>query len=214
MTPRHPENETERWMTLSSLTQAAFDDAPVGMVLTSLESNGDRTIRVANRALADFLGTTPEELAGQTFNDLTHPEDNAADLEAAARMREGSDDVFRARKRYRHTDGSYRWAELHARALRRHDGTTVTLAHILDIADRIELERAQAEYEATLELQVRERTAELAASDTELRLAPPRRSSESKVGDIARRLEFRDRRVESRIGRVRHERLVVPHARV
>lgn len=171
MEPSEPANKSKQWMALTSLTQAAFDNAPVGMVLSSLDPNGDRTIRVANQALAEFLGSTPEELAGRTFNDLTHPDDNIADQAAATRIRDGSDDVFQTRKRYRHSDGTYRWGELHARALRRHDDTAVTLAHILDIGDRVELERTQADSAAVLEQQVHERTAALAASDAELRAA-------------------------------------------
>lgn len=156
---------------LTSLIQAAFDDAPVGMALSSLDPNGDRTIRVANRALAEFLGTTPTALAGQTLDDLTHPDDNETHLVAATRIREGSDDVFRARKRYLHADGTYRWAELHARALHRSDGSAMTLDHIMDIADRIELEQTQTSSAAELERQVQERTAELAASDADLRVS-------------------------------------------
>ncbi len=169
--PNRSDGDDRQRISLHDLTRAAFDGAPVGMALTSLDANGDRTIRAANEALADFLGTTPGELVGQTFNALTHPDDEPADVEGSARLRAGSDDTVHWRKRYRHRDGHYLWAELHARVVRRADGAVMTLAHIIDIMDRVALEQSQADHAERREQQVKERTVELALSEAELRRA-------------------------------------------
>jgi GAF domain-containing protein len=54
----------------------AFEHAPIGMALVSLEGRWTKV----NRALCAILGYTPEELAKRSFQDLTHPDDLEADL--------------------------------------------------------------------------------------------------------------------------------------
>ncbi len=164
--PGHDDHGTA---TLELVARAAFDRAPVGMALTDLADDGTRLILVANEALAAFLGRTVSELVGMSFNELTHPDDLAADEAAASRIRSGVDETYRTRKRYRHADGRYLWVELHARALRHRGGSTTTLAHVVDIGDTIRLEQAQAGLTERLETEVAQRTAELAASERHLR---------------------------------------------
>ena len=57
---------------------STFEHAGVGMALLSLDG---RWIRV-NRALADLLGSSPEQLIGFPAETRTHPEDLAAEQEA------------------------------------------------------------------------------------------------------------------------------------
>lgn len=155
---------------LATVIRSAFDDAPIGMALTSLDRNGNRTIQMANTSLGAFLGRTPADLIGRTFNDLTHPDDLAPDNEGSERLRTGSLDVYAARKRYRHADGSYRWGALHARVLH-HNDTLMTLAHIIDIEAQVRLENELAGRAHELEDEVARRTSELADSDHRLRLS-------------------------------------------
>ncbi len=162
---------TVDWDGFGGLSEAAFADAPVGMAITRLEADGSRWIQVANRALAIFLGTTPGDLIGMTFNELTHPDDVTNDDAAATRIRRGTLDVYRHRKRYRHRDGHYRWAELHARALRSVGEATIVLAHIIDIGDLVRLEQETADHAEQLERQVSARTAALERSRSRLRAA-------------------------------------------
>src|SRR5215213_730683 len=67
----------------------AFDQAPVGMCLSGF----DGVIQQSNRALADLLGTTPEELVGVRIGDITHPDDRARDELNAHRLATGADTV-------------------------------------------------------------------------------------------------------------------------
>ncbi len=159
------------WATLERLAQAAFEGAPVGMALTDLRDDGRRVILVANEALARFLGRSTAELVGMTFNELSHPDDLDADDAAAARIRSGASETYRTRKRYRHADGHYLWAELHARAVTPSDDSTTALAHVVDIGDTIRLEQAQTAIAQELEIEVQRQTAALASSERQLRAA-------------------------------------------
>jgi PAS domain-containing protein len=53
------------------IEKAAFDEAPIGSTLTSLDG---RLTRV-NRALCEMSGYSAEDLVGMRFSDLTHPHD-------------------------------------------------------------------------------------------------------------------------------------------
>src|SRR4029077_8960556 len=68
---------TERKASEEALNEAqeafrhAFDDAPIGIGLVALSG---RILR-ANRAMAQLLGRSQEELVGLVISELTHPDD-------------------------------------------------------------------------------------------------------------------------------------------
>jgi len=80
----------------------AFEDAGIGMAITSLKG---RVVRV-NRSLAEMLRRAPEDLAGMRVSDITHPDHRAEDDMAMRRLAAGGIDVHRAEKRYLRPDGS------------------------------------------------------------------------------------------------------------
>jgi diguanylate cyclase (GGDEF)-like protein/PAS domain S-box-containing protein len=94
--------------------RAAFEHAPIGMALVSVDG---RFLRV-NRALARMLGRAEDEVAGTSALALTHPEDHAAVGDAARRVL-GGDASVRVEQRYVHLDGLPVWA-------------AVTLSPVLD----------------------------------------------------------------------------------
>ena len=127
------------------LFRSTFESAPVGVILVELSPTGARTLRAANASFARLLHTTPDRIVGADMRDYAHPDDADADAAAAASMVSGSVESVRLEKRYRRTDGSYIWAELHANVLLAGDpGPIMTLAHVLDISERRERERADA----------------------------------------------------------------------
>ena len=75
---------------------STFEHAGVGMALLSLDG---RWIRV-NRALADLLGSSPEELIGFPAETRTHPEDLAAEQEAMRLLLAGESRNYTVEKRY------------------------------------------------------------------------------------------------------------------
>ena len=96
----------------------AFDYASIGMALVGLDG---RWLKV-NRALVRLLGYSEEELLERTFQDLTHPDDLAADLHQVAAMLAGTISSYRMDKRYRHKDGSVVHASLAVSLARDDDG--------------------------------------------------------------------------------------------
>jgi PAS domain S-box-containing protein len=74
----------------------AFDDAPIGMALTSLDG---RFLRV-NTVFAQLLGTTAEQVLTSTVAALTHPDDREADDANLVALLAGRESVQDVTKRY------------------------------------------------------------------------------------------------------------------
>jgi PAS domain S-box-containing protein len=80
----------------------ALDEAPIGMALVALDG---RFMRV-NRALCEIVGYAPEELAGLTFEAITHPDDVDIDLTLAGQLEQGEIANYQVAKRFIRKDGS------------------------------------------------------------------------------------------------------------
>ncbi|MGB7925921.1 MAG: PAS domain S-box protein [Pyrinomonadaceae bacterium] len=81
--------------------RSAFDNAPIGMALVSLDG---RWLQV-NHSLCEIVGYTEQELLATDFQTLTHPDDLAADLDYVRQVVEGSIRSYQMEKRYFHRDG-------------------------------------------------------------------------------------------------------------
>jgi two-component system, sporulation sensor kinase A len=83
-----------------------FEKASIGMTLV------DKNFRFAhvNRAFCDFLGYTPQELVGRTFQEVTYPDEISQNRVFAADVKNGKG--FQRQKRYLHKNGSVLWANL------------------------------------------------------------------------------------------------------
>ena len=128
--------------------RSAFDYAAIGMAITSPE---ERWIRV-NRAFCDIIGYTEDELIGDTFRTITHPDDLARDLERRQRMLDGELDRCQVEKRLLHKDGHWVWAELNAVVVRDAGGAPLHfIAQFQDITERRRAEAALRESEARYE---------------------------------------------------------------
>jgi PAS domain S-box-containing protein len=80
----------------------AFEFAPIGMALVALDG---RWVKV-NRALCAIVGYTEAELLARTFQEITHPDDLAADLEYVRRLLAGEIRFYQMEKRYIHARGN------------------------------------------------------------------------------------------------------------
>ncbi|MHA7210046.1 sensor domain-containing protein [Arthrobacter sp. MDT1-65] len=113
--------------------RSAFDDAPIGMAITSLSG---RFLQV-NNALCGLLGHASSELLAMTVQDVTHPEDVLhADRQRQALMR-GAFDSHRHETRFLHADGSV-VGILHSSSTVRgaHGEPRLLIDHIENITDR------------------------------------------------------------------------------
>ncbi|MCU9951059.1 PAS domain S-box protein [Pseudomonas sp. PDM13] len=117
----------------------AMEHSAIGMALVGLDGRWQRV----NRALCEMLGYTPAEFMGLTFQDITHPDDLADDLELVREMLEGRRDSYRLEKRYQRRDGSQVWALLAVSLVR--DGEGRPLYFISQIEDIDRRKRAEAE---------------------------------------------------------------------
>jgi len=113
--------------------RSAFDDASIGMALVALDG---RWLQV-NQALIEILGYTNDELLACNFQQLTHPDDLAADLDQVRRVVAGEIASYQMEKRYRHRRGRYVWGLLCVRVVRDQDGKPMYfIAQIQDISQR------------------------------------------------------------------------------
>ncbi|HET7230794.1 MAG TPA: PAS domain S-box protein [Longimicrobium sp.] len=93
---------------------ATFELAPAGIAHVAPDG---RWLRV-NRRLCNILGFEPGELLRLRVQDLTHPEDLAADLDQALRTVAGEQSSYTIEKRYIRKDGTSIWAEVRVALVR------------------------------------------------------------------------------------------------
>jgi PAS domain S-box-containing protein len=112
---------------------SAFEFAPIGM---SLVAPDGRWLKV-NRALCELLGYTPEELQAMKFQDVTHPDDQRADLNFARQVLAGEMPSYQMEKRYLHKSGRVVWVLLNVSVVRDDEGKPLyAVSQILDITQR------------------------------------------------------------------------------
>jgi PAS domain S-box-containing protein len=88
-----------------------------------------------------MLGYSVDELMQMGVGGITHPEDFAADLEYADRLRSGEIDEYAREKRYVRRDGSIMWAHLTVSLVRGYDGSpTHVVSHVIDVTSEKEAE--------------------------------------------------------------------------
>lgn len=107
---------------VQGLLRAAFDHAPIGMALWSLERERDfRPIEV-NRSMCDLIGRSAEELLDTPPRDLVHPDDVDVGRDAVIAMLRGERTSCKLEKRFLRGDGAVIWAEVTLSIARVEDG--------------------------------------------------------------------------------------------
>ncbi|MBS3848839.1 PAS domain S-box protein [Devosia sp. BSSL-BM10] len=130
----------------------AMEHASIGMTL--LEPSG-RWLGV-NKALADLLGYSQDELLEQNFRTVTHPDDLATSDQLVRQLLDGEIETYTIEKRYLRKNGDTVWAQLSASAVRNPDGSVKYLvAQIQDITERREVERVKNELISTVSHELR-----------------------------------------------------------
>ncbi|MEQ2008927.1 MAG: PAS domain S-box protein [Limisphaerales bacterium] len=142
--------------------RGTFEQAAVGVAHIGLDG---RWLRV-NNWVCDIVGYSREELMTRTFQDITHPDDLAPDLEFVRRMLTGEIPNYGMDKRYFHKDGSIVWIRLTVSLVRAPGGAPKYFISIIqDIRARKAAEEALLHARNELEQRVQERTAELARAN-------------------------------------------------
>ncbi len=135
---------TERKLAEEALREAeerfrsAFENAPIGMALLSLDR---RYLRV-NRSLCEMLGYSGEELLARHSPEITHPEDLEISRAYVDRILEDGDhENYDLEKRYVHAGGHVVWALLNVSLVRDSQGDpSHFVAQYQDITERKALE--------------------------------------------------------------------------
>ena len=128
--------------------RATFEQAAVGISHVAPDGHWLRV----NKKLCDIVGYTQEELLGMTFQEVTHPDDLAADLAQGARVASGQIDHYSIEKRYIRKDGLAIWVNLTVAGVRDADnGLKYFISVIEDISSRKRAEEAQARLAAIVE---------------------------------------------------------------
>ena len=111
----------------------AFDRSPIGMAVFNTDGE---YVRV-NAALSALLGRPPEDLLGRRDQELTHPDDRQADLDAAWEILEGRTDTHQTEKRFLRPDGSVVWALANLTFLRDEAGRPLSwVGQFQDVTER------------------------------------------------------------------------------
>ena len=146
--------------------RSVFDIASVGIALVAPDGGW---ISV-NKALCDVVGYSEEELWRLTFQQITHPDDVAADLELLRAMERGELDQYQLEKRYIRRDGSTVWINLDVSPKRNAGGQVEYYVSVIkDIDAQKTAQAALTALNLELERRVEARTAELRAREAEIR---------------------------------------------
>ena len=113
--------------------RGSFESASIGMALVSTDG---RFLEI-NRAFCELLGYDAETMITRTFQQITHPDDLALDLDYVDRTLAGEFDSYQMEKRYIRSNGSAVWVMLSVTLVRGADGTPLHfVAHAQDIDAR------------------------------------------------------------------------------
>ncbi len=146
--------------------RSVFDIASVGIALVAPDGGW---ISV-NKALCDVVGYSEEELWRLTFQQITHPDDVAADLDLLRALERGELDQYQLEKRYIRKDGSTVWINLNVSPKRNADGQVEYYVSVIkDIDAQKTAQAALTALNLELERRVEARTAELHAREAEIR---------------------------------------------
>ena len=109
------EDITERKQTEQQIAESEerfrtiFEQAAVGMM--EVQSKTSKFILV-NQKYCDIVGYSQEELLETTFQQITHPDDLAGDLEHMQKLVKGELRTLTKEKRYQRKDGEIFWAKI------------------------------------------------------------------------------------------------------
>ena len=100
-----------------ALLRLAMRHSPVGVMVATPGG----VMLAVNEAAGAMLGYAPDELVGARWQDITHPDDLAIDVDLVEATLAGERASYRLSKRYVRKDGEVLWGDLCTVALLRDD---------------------------------------------------------------------------------------------
>ena len=127
---------------------SAFEGAPIGMALSSIDMRAPGRFLQVNRAMCELTGRCKEDLVGKSFRDITHPDDLDASAAALGRLATGELSEYQLQKRYVRADGRVLWGLVSVSLVRDDSGEPLyAIGQIQDVTDRVRAE-SQLAYQA------------------------------------------------------------------
>ena len=123
--------------------RSAFEDAPIGIALISIDPEIEGHFLRVNRALCELTGYSSEELQLTGIHALLHPDDLSIDIAAMRRLNQGEVDGFQLEQRLLHAERHAVWVTVNASLVR--DATGDPLYCIRQLQDIEERKRYEGE---------------------------------------------------------------------
>ncbi|HTB50634.1 MAG TPA: EAL domain-containing protein [Solirubrobacteraceae bacterium] len=123
--------------------RSAFEDAPIGIALISIDPEIEGRFLRVNRALCELTGYSSEKLKLTGIHALLHPDDLPTDIAAMTRLNQGEVDGFQLEQRLLHAERHAVWVTVNATLVR--DATGNPLYCIRQLQDIEERKRYEGE---------------------------------------------------------------------
>ncbi|MGB0575981.1 MAG: PAS domain S-box protein [Alphaproteobacteria bacterium] len=128
--------------------RGVFDLGAAGVIVVSPEGE----ILEANRAFAEFIGYSVEELSGMKAFNFMHPADQKSGVEDRKRLYAGEVERINVERRFFHRDGRQLWAQLGVSVMQIPGLDPVQVVMVQDITDRKAASEALAKNTKLLDL--------------------------------------------------------------
>ena len=180
--------------------RGAFEEAPIGMALVSIESDRAGCFLRVNRALCEIIGYSPEDLVGTGFETIVDPSDeDSSDSRYVPWMLAGEVRSFEVEKRLRRADGETIVAMVAVSLVPdAHQRPLYLIVQLQDVTARTRAEAALVESRERVQAIIDNTAAVIYVKDMEGRYTLVNRSFETLFG------------VEPRAGHRSHRRRAVP----
>ena len=119
--------------------RTSFENSPVGILVTSVDSGDDGRIVKANPAVCEMLGYSEPELCQMTPVELVHPDDRPASNALRAELLAGVRRVSEVARRCIRSDGETRWIRATSSVVTRM-GARYIFAYLEDVTARRQAE--------------------------------------------------------------------------
>jgi PAS domain S-box-containing protein len=123
--------------------RSAFEDAPIGIALISIDPEIEGSFLRVNRALCELTGYSSEKLQLTSIHALLHPDDLTTDIAAMTRLNQGEVDGFQLEQRLLHAERHAVWVTVNASLVR--DAVGDPLYCIRQLQDIEERKRYESE---------------------------------------------------------------------
>jgi diguanylate cyclase (GGDEF)-like protein/PAS domain S-box-containing protein len=115
----------------------AFEDAPIGIAIVSIDPSSVGSMVRVNRAMCDLTGYSSEELVSTSVSALLHPDDAATDLAAMEQLNAGEVESFQLEERLLHSERHAVWVTVISALVRDENGTPLfCIRQVQDIEER------------------------------------------------------------------------------